>query len=75
MGVWCEHRYTLEANDHVTVMKVMLLRSQETMSGRKEYIVAGATLVCGEDTPSIGKVSMQNRYVHVPLVRTACTCK
>jgi cleavage and polyadenylation specificity factor subunit 1 len=49
-------KYTLEANDHVTVMKVMLLRSQETMSGRKEYIVAGATLVCGEDTPSIGKI-------------------
>ena len=42
----------------MTVMKVMLLRSQETMSGRKEYVVVGATSVCGEDTPSIGKVSV-----------------
>ena len=40
----------------MTVMKVMLLRSQETMSGRKEYIVMGTTMVCSEETSSIGKV-------------------
>jgi cleavage and polyadenylation specificity factor subunit 1 len=37
-------------------MKVMLLRSQETMSGRKEYIVMGSTFVSSEDSASIGKI-------------------
>ena len=52
--VYCRH--PLDRNHHVTVMKVMLLRSQETMSGRKEYIVLGTTFVCSEDAASIGKV-------------------
>ena len=49
-------RFSLEANEHVTAMKVMLLRSLETMSGRKEYIVMGTTYICSEDTSNIGKV-------------------
>ena len=50
------NRFSLEAGEHVTAMKVMLLRSQETMSGRKEYIVMGSTYICNEDSISIGKV-------------------
>ena len=55
---WCTHcdRFSLEATEHVTTMKVMLLRSQETMSGRKEYIVMGTTYICSEDSISTGKV-------------------
>ena len=42
----------------MTSMKVMNLRSQETMSGRKEFIVVGATAICGEDVYSKGKVGL-----------------
>ena len=44
-------------------MKVMLLRSQETMSGRKEYIVMGTTSVCSEETASTGKVVTLSLYL------------
>ena len=40
-------------------MKVMQLRSQETMSGKKEFIVMGATSVCGEDSQCKGRVRSQ----------------
>ena len=50
-------RYPLEPYEHVTDMKVMLLRSLETMSGRKEYIVMGTSTVCSEEVGSKGKVS------------------
>ena len=43
-------------------MKVMLLRSLETMSGRKEYIVMGTTYICSEDTSNVGKVLLM--YIH-----------
>ena len=39
-------------------MKVMQLRSQETASGRKEYIVIGTTSVCGEEVQCKGKVKI-----------------
>ena len=50
-------RFSLETGEHATVMKVMPLRSQETMSGRKEYIVMGSTYICSEDSSNIGKVT------------------
>jgi cleavage and polyadenylation specificity factor subunit 1 len=37
-------------------MKVMRLRSQETLSGRKEFIVVGATVVIGEEVNAKGKL-------------------
>ena len=43
-------------------MKVMMLRSQETMSGRKEYIVMGSTYVCSEDASTVGKVQSWQIY-------------
>ena len=48
----------MERFDRVTTMKVMSLRSQETMSGRKEFIVVGATSVCGEDFVCKGRVCL-----------------
>ena len=42
--------------DRVVSMKVMQLRSQETASGRKEYIVIGTTSVCGEEVQCKGRV-------------------
>ena len=55
-------RFSLEDNEHVTAMKVMLLRSLETMSGRKEYIVMGTTYICSEDTSNVGKVLLIHIY-------------
>lgn len=49
-------KFGLEHLDRVTSMKVLRLRSQETLSGRKEYIVVGATTVCGEDVTCRGKI-------------------
>ena len=37
-------------------MKVMKLRSQETVTGKKEFIVVGSTFVCGEGVQCKGKV-------------------
>lgn len=42
---------------HVTAMKVMSLRSQETLSGRKEFIVVSCTVLHGEDLNTKGNVS------------------
>ena len=42
--------------ERVVSMKVMQLRSQETASGRKEYIVIGTTSVCGEEVQCKGRV-------------------
>lgn len=43
---------------HVTSMKVMRLRSQETLSGRKEFIVVATTATFGEELNAKGKVSI-----------------
>ena len=46
-------------------MKVMRLRSQETASGLKEYIVVGVASVCGEDYSCKGKVvSTPEEFLH-----------
>ena len=49
-------RVEMDRFEHVVSMKVLALRSQETMSGRKEFIVIGSTTVCGEDIQCKGKV-------------------
>ena len=49
-------RFDLPRFDRVVSMKVMQLRSQETASGRKEYIVMGTTSVSGEEMQCKGKV-------------------
>ncbi len=35
------HRHSMDRYERVVTCKVMRLRSQETLSGRKEYIVVG----------------------------------
>lgn len=57
MHVHVPYRYPLERFERVVSMKVMKLRSQETMTGRKEFIVMGTTFVCGESVQCKGKVS------------------
>ena len=52
------YRFDLGRFERVVCMKVMKLRSQETMTGRKEFIVMGTTLVCGEDIQCNGKVTV-----------------
>ena len=47
---------------HVTSMKVMSLRSQETLSGRKEFIVLGTTTIHGEDMNTKGRVRPFNNH-------------
>ena len=48
----------MERFERVTAMKVMQLRSQETLSGKKEFIVTACTAVFGEDISTKGKVCM-----------------
>ena len=50
------HRFPMDSFDRVTAMKVMQLRSQETLSGRKEFIVVGTTATYGEDIGTKGRV-------------------
>ena len=49
---------------HVTSMKVMRLRSQETLSGRKEFIVVATTATFGEELNAKGKV----RIPHIIII-------
>ncbi|XP_019849049.1 PREDICTED: cleavage and polyadenylation specificity factor subunit 1-like [Amphimedon queenslandica] len=59
-------KYEMEAHYHVTDMKVMRLRSQETLSGRKEYIVVGTMATFGEELSAKGKVLIFDVSVVIP---------
>lgn len=50
-------RYDLEDWEHVTTMKNLELRSQETHTGRKGFVCLGTTLLIGEEFASRGRVS------------------
>ena len=50
-------RIDLEEWEHVTCMKTVALRSQETVSGLKGYIAAGTCLMQGEEVTCRGRVS------------------
>lgn len=52
-------RIDLEEWEHVTCMKTVALRSQETVSGLKGYIAAGTCLMQGEEVTCRGRVSAQ----------------
>ena len=43
--------------ERVTAMKNIILKSEETVSGMKGFIVLGTTYVYGEDLPCKGRVS------------------
>jgi len=49
-------RHEFDDFEHVVTMKVMNLRSQETIAGRKPFIVIGTSTVHGEELFSRGKV-------------------
>lgn len=53
-------RIDLEEWEHVTCMKTVALRSQETVSGLKGYIAAGTCLMQGEEVTCRGRVSSLN---------------
>ena len=50
------HRHEFEEFEHVVTMKVMNLRSQETITGRKQFIVVGSSTAHGEELVSKGRV-------------------
>uniref|UniRef100_A0A674AN32 Cleavage and polyadenylation specificity factor subunit 1 n=1 Tax=Salmo trutta TaxID=8032 RepID=A0A674AN32_SALTR len=49
-------RIDLEEWEHVTCMKTVALRSQETVSGLKGYIAAGTCLMQGEEVTCRGRI-------------------
>ena len=53
-------RIDLEEWEHVTCMKTVALRSQETVSGLKGYVAAGTCLMQGEEVTCRGRVSHQH---------------
>ncbi len=57
-------RIDLEEWEHVTCMKTVALRSQETVSGLKGYIAAGTCLMQGEEVTCRGRVSSTQQYHH-----------
>ena len=60
-------RIDLEEWEHVTCMKTVALRSQETVSGLKGYIAAGTCLMQGEEVTCRGRVSSTQQHTVVLL--------
>lgn len=50
-------RIDLEEWEHVTCMKTVSLKSEETVSGLKGYIAVGTCLMQGEEVTCRGRVS------------------
>lgn len=59
-------RIELEEWEHVTCMKTVSLRSEETVSGLKGYVAAGTCLMQGEEVTCRGRVSSQRARTRVP---------
>ena len=55
-------RIELEEWEHVTCMKTVSLRSEETVSGLKGYVAAGTCLMQGEEVTCRGRVSGQQGF-------------
>lgn len=49
-------RIDLEEWEHVTCMKTVSLRSEETVSGLKGYVAAGTCVMQGEEVTCRGRV-------------------
>lgn len=61
----------LEEWEHVTCMKTVALKSQETVSGLKGYVAVGTCLMQGEEVTCRGRVSL---YLHASVnTRDRCT--
>uniref|UniRef100_A0A3Q4BZK8 Cleavage and polyadenylation specificity factor subunit 1 n=1 Tax=Mola mola TaxID=94237 RepID=A0A3Q4BZK8_MOLML len=59
-------RIDLEEWEHVTCMKTVALRSQETVSGLKGYIAAGTCLMQGEEVTCRGRILILDIIEVVP---------
>ncbi|KAG8005040.1 Cleavage and polyadenylation specificity factor subunit 1, partial [Nibea albiflora] len=59
-------RVDLEEWEHVTCMKTVALRSQETVSGLKGYIAAGTCLMQGEEVTCRGRILILDVIEVVP---------
>lgn len=59
-------RIDLEEWEHVTCMKTVALRSQETVSGLKGYIAAGTCLMQGEEVTCRGRIVILDVIEVVP---------
>ncbi len=57
MHLPCTCRHSLDRYERIVTCKVMRLRSQETLSGRKDYVVVGSTIITGEEFQCKGKVN------------------
>jgi hypothetical protein len=56
-------RFELDDYERVTTMKNIILKSEETVSGMKGFIVLGTTYVYGEDLPCKGRVRDIIKYI------------
>lgn len=54
-------RIDLEEWEHVTCMKTVALKSQETVSGLKGYVAIGTCLMQGEEVTCRGRVCARTR--------------
>ncbi|XP_056274732.1 cleavage and polyadenylation specificity factor subunit 1 [Pseudoliparis swirei] len=59
-------RFDLDEWEHVTCMKTVALRSQETVSGLKGYITAGTCLMQGEEVTCRGRIVILDIIEVVP---------
>ncbi|XP_029135227.2 cleavage and polyadenylation specificity factor subunit 1 isoform X2 [Labrus bergylta] len=59
-------RIDLEEWEHVTCMKTVALRSQETVSGLKGYVAAGTCLMQGEEVTCRGRILILDVIEVVP---------
>ncbi|XP_055081230.1 cleavage and polyadenylation specificity factor subunit 1 [Periophthalmus magnuspinnatus] len=59
-------RLDLEEWEHVTCMKTVALRSQETVSGLKGYVAAGTCLMQGEEVTCRGRILILDVIEVVP---------
>lgn len=59
-------RIELEEWEHVTCMKTVSLRSEETVSGLKGYVAAGTCLMQGEEVTCRGRILIMDVIEVVP---------
>ena len=62
VGALC--RIELEEWEHVTCMKTVSLKSEETVSGLKGYVAVGTCLMQGEEVTCRGRVSVGTLWGH-----------
>ena len=54
-------QFELDDWEHATALKTLRLHSEETISGRKGFLVVATTSVFGEEVTSRGRVSYESK--------------